>query len=161
MSHIRGEAGALIESVREFIETCEKADIRGSISHHKAMGLQNWGKPCETIRLLTKARERGVEVMCDQYPWNYSSAANLGRWFISGRGRNPGIDGHYQPSKMNLEIFLSDLENPRLWARIKREAQERYDIDAANNVKRRRLLEKYGISVEKTAAAIRALVRAR
>jgi N-acyl-D-amino-acid deacylase len=146
MSHIRGEAGALIESVREFIEICEKADIRGSISHHKAMGPQNWGKPCETIRLLTKARERGVEVMCDQYPWNYSSAANLGRWFISGWGRNPGIDGQYRPSKMDLETFLSDLEDPRLWARIKREAQERYDVDAAKNVERRRVMEKYGIT---------------
>jgi N-acyl-D-amino-acid deacylase len=146
MSHIRGEAGALIESVREFIEICEKADIRGSISHHKAMGPQNWGKPCETIRLLTKARERGVEVMCDQYPWNYSSSANLGRWFISGWGRNPGIDGHYRPSKMDLETFLSDLENPRLWARIKREAQERYDVDATKNIERRRVMEKYGVT---------------
>jgi len=75
MSHIRGEADVLIESTVEFIEICERAGIRGCISHHKAMGPQNWGKPSETIRLLERARKRGVEVMCDQYPWNYSSAA--------------------------------------------------------------------------------------
>jgi N-acyl-D-amino-acid deacylase len=146
MSHIRGEADVLIESVREFIEVCEKALIRGSISHHKAMGPQNWGKPNETIRLLVKARNRGVEVMCDQYPWNYSSAANLGRWFISGRGRNPGIEGHYKPSKMELKTFLDDLRNPELWDRIKKESQERYDVDFAMNEERRKAMERYHIT---------------
>ena len=146
MSHIRGEAGVLIESVREFIEICEKADIRGCVSHHKAMGQQNWGKPSETIRLLEKARRRGVDVMCDQYPWNYSSAANLGRWFISGWGRNQGIEGHYIPSEIDLETFLSDLKNPELWSRIKREAKERYDVEADKNEERRRAMESYGIT---------------
>jgi N-acyl-D-amino-acid deacylase len=145
MSHIRGEADVLIESTTEFIEICEKADIRGCISHHKAMGPQNWGKPSETTRLLEKARERGTEVMCDQYPWNYSSAANLGRWFISGWGRNRGIEGHYVPDPLDLETFLDDLRNPDLWPRIKREAQERYDVEVEKNEERRRALEKYGI----------------
>ncbi len=145
MSHIRGEADVLIESVREFIAICEATPIRGTISHHKAMGPQNWGKPSETIRLLEQARRRGVEVMCDQYPWNYSSAANLGRWFISGMGRNPGIEGHYTPSKMDLETFLTDLRNPALWARMKREAQERYDVDVAANEARRRAMERYHV----------------
>jgi N-acyl-D-amino-acid deacylase len=146
MSHIRGEADVLIESVREFIETCEKAPVRGSISHHKAMGPQNWGKPSETIRLLETARSRGVEVMCDQYPWNYSSAANMGRWFISGRGRNPGIEGHYTPSEMELKTFLKDLRNPELWKRIKKESQERYDVDFAKNEERRKAMERYHIT---------------
>lgn len=146
MSHIRGEADVLIESVREFIEVCEKAPIRGSLSHHKAMGPQNWGKPSETIRLLEKARSRGVEVICDQYPWNYSSAANLGRWFISGMGRNPGIEGHYKPSKMELKIFLNDLRNPTLWKRIKKESQERYDVDVAKNEERRKTMERYDVT---------------
>lgn len=146
MSHIRGEADVLIESVREFIEICEQAPIRGSISHHKAMGPQNWGKPSETIRLLEQARRRGVEVMCDQYPWNYSSAANLGRWFISGMGRNPGIEGHYTPSTMDLATFLRDLRDPVQWARMKREAQTRYDVDAAANEERRRAMERYHVT---------------
>jgi len=146
MSHIRGEAGTLIEAIKEFIEICEKAKIAGCISHHKAMGPQNWGKPTETIRLLEKARRRGIEVMCDQYPWNYSSAANIGRWFISGMGRNPGIEGHYRPTKMDLETFLGDLRNSELWARIKREAQERYDVDEARNEERRRAMEKHGVT---------------
>jgi len=145
MSHIRGEADVLIESVREFIETCERADIRGCISHHKAMGPQNWGKPSETVRLLEKALRRGVEVMCDQYPWNYSSAANLGRWFISGWGRNRGREGHYVPDPLDLETFLRDLGDPDLWARMKGEAQERYDVEVAENEVRRRAMGRHNI----------------
>jgi N-acyl-D-amino-acid deacylase len=146
MSHIRGEAGVLIEATEEFIETCRRAGVRGCISHHKAMGPQNWGKPRETIRLLREARERGVEVFCDQYPWNYSSAANLGRWFISGWGRNRGREGHYIPAEIDLDIFLSDLKDPEMWERIKREAQERYDLEVEENEERRRTMREYGVT---------------
>jgi N-acyl-D-amino-acid deacylase len=146
MSHIRGEAGVLVESVEEFIETCAQANIRGSISHHKAMGPQNWGKPVETIRLLTEARARGVEVICDQYPWNYSSAANLGRWFISGWGRNRGRDGHYIPDPLTLETLLADLRDPETWKRIKSESQARFDLEVEENAERRRAMRDHGIT---------------
>ena len=150
MSHIRDPDGALIEAVREFIETCEKAGIRGSMSHHKCIGPENWGKPNETVRLFERARQRGVEVIYDQYPWNYSSAANLGRWFISGWGRNQGIEGHYVPAKLDLATLLSDLRNPELWSRIKREAQERYEVEAKKNEERRRTMEKYNLAASET-----------
>jgi len=146
MSHIRGEAGVLVESVQEFIETCARAGIRGSISHHKAMGTQNWGKPVETVRLLTEARARGVEAMCDQYPWNYSSAANIGRWFISGWGRNRGRDGHYIPEPLELETLLADLRDPETWKRIKSESQARYDLEVEENDERRRAMRDHGIT---------------
>jgi N-acyl-D-amino-acid deacylase len=145
MSHIRGEAGVLIESVNEFVEICEKADIRGSLSHHKAMQEWNWGKPNETIRILKKARERGVEIICDQYPWEYSSSANLGRWFISGWGRNSGREGHYNPHNLTLEILLRDLKDPVMWLRIKKEAKERFNLEVKENNKRSNLLIKHGI----------------
>lgn len=146
MSHIRGEAGVLIESVKEFVEICEKAGIRGSLSHHKAMQEWNWGKPNETLRILEKARERGVEVFCDQYPWEYSSSANLGRWFISGWGRNKGRDGHYNPPNLTLEILLRDLKDQVMWSRIKKEATERYDLEVKENNKRSNVMKKYGIT---------------
>jgi N-acyl-D-amino-acid deacylase len=146
MSHIRGEAGVLVESVEEFIETCAQVGIRGSISHHKAMGHQNWGKPVETIRLLAEARARGVEVICDQYPWNYSSAANIGRWFISGWGRNRGRDDHYIPDPLTLETLLTDLRDLETWKRIKAEAQARFDLEVEENDKRRRAMRDHGIT---------------
>jgi N-acyl-D-amino-acid deacylase len=145
MSHIRDSGRYLIEAVHEFIEICESADVRGCLSHNKAVQPQNWGKPCEVIRILENARSRGVDVICDMYPWNYSSAANLCRWFISGWGRNLGIEGHYQPSEICLETLLRDLRNPELWTRIKREAQERYDVEYANNETRLKMTDVYDI----------------
>jgi len=150
MSHIRDPDGALIEAVTEFIQTCERAGIRGCMSHHKCIGPENWGKPNETVRLFERARQRGVDVMCDQYPWNYSSAANLGRWFISGWGRNQGIEGHYVPAKLDPATLLSDLRNPKLWSRIKKEAQERYEVEAKKNEERRRLMERHNLVASET-----------
>lgn len=150
MSHIRDPDGALTEAVTEFIQTCENAGIRGCMSHHKCIGPENWGKPNETVRLFERARQRGVEVMYDQYPWNYSSAANLGRWFISGWGRNQGIEGHYLPAKLDLITLVTDLRNPQLWPRIRKEAQERYEVEAKKNEERRRLMERHNLVASKT-----------
>ncbi len=150
MSHIRDPDGALTEAVTEFIQTCEKAGIRGCMSHHKCIGPENWGKPNETVRLFERARQRGVEVMYDQYPWNYSSAANLGRWFISGWGRNQAIEGHYVPAKLDLATLLGDLRNLEMWSRIKKEAQERYEVEAKKNEERRRLMERHNLVASET-----------
>lgn len=69
-SHIRGEGTTLIEAVKEAIIIGEEASIPVEISHHKAAGKPNWGKTRETLRLMKEARARGVDVACDQYPYN-------------------------------------------------------------------------------------------
>jgi N-acyl-D-aspartate/D-glutamate deacylase len=68
-SHIRGEGTTLIEAVKEAIEIGEEGKLPIEISHHKAAGKPQWGKSKETLRLMEEARERGVEVTCDQYPY--------------------------------------------------------------------------------------------
>jgi N-acyl-D-amino-acid deacylase len=68
-SHIRGEGTTLIEAVKEAIEIGEEGKLPIEISHHKAAGKPQWGKSEETLRLMEEARERGVEVTCDQYPY--------------------------------------------------------------------------------------------
>ncbi len=68
-THMRGEGDPLIEAVQEAIEIGEKARIPVQISHHKAMGMRNWGKVHDTMRMMEEARERGVEVTPDIYAW--------------------------------------------------------------------------------------------
>jgi N-acyl-D-amino-acid deacylase len=68
-SHTRGEGDPLIEAVAEALEIGEKANIPVEISHHKACGVQNWGKVKETLRMMEEARSRGIEVTCDVYPY--------------------------------------------------------------------------------------------
>lgn len=133
MSHIRSEDDHLIEAVKEHIEICEKAGIRGSISHHKACSQVNWGKPSETVRLIDKARERGVEVICDTYPWRAVAISNIGRHFTS------------REEPLNEEELLKRFRDPMEWEKLKREAKERLKKDVQKNDERRRVLAKRGV----------------
>ena len=68
-THIRGEGRALLKSVREAITIGEKAGIPVQISHHKAANKAVWGKSRTTLRLIEKARAKGIDVTVDQYPY--------------------------------------------------------------------------------------------
>ena len=72
-SHIRGEGHQLLDSVKEAIEIGEKAGIPVEISHHKAVGKENWGKVKESLKIIKEARNRGIEVTCDVYPYTAGS----------------------------------------------------------------------------------------
>ncbi|MFP4588966.1 MAG: N-acyl-D-amino-acid deacylase family protein [Candidatus Bipolaricaulota bacterium] len=86
-SHIRNEGKCLLESVEEAIEIGEKAQVPVEISHHKAVGQENWGKVTDSLARIEEARNRGIEVTCDQYPYNASStslSSLLPRWAQKG-----------------------------------------------------------------------------
>ncbi len=68
-THIRGEGRALLKSVREAITIGENGGLPVQISHHKASHKSVWGKSRTTLRLIEKARARGVDVTVDQYPY--------------------------------------------------------------------------------------------
>ena len=86
-SHIRNEGHSLIEAVEEAIRIGEANDIPVEIVHHKASGRANWGKVNATLRLMEQARQRGVEVNCDVYPYTAGSTtitAVLPTWAMAG-----------------------------------------------------------------------------
>jgi N-acyl-D-amino-acid deacylase len=72
-THIRDEADNLPASIAEAIEIGERAGVAVQIAHHKAVGKRNWGRVSESIRLIEEARDRGVDVTADQYPYTASS----------------------------------------------------------------------------------------
>lgn len=67
--HIRDEADNVIESVEEAIEIGRLSGAAVNISHHKAIGKNNWGKIKTTLRMIEEANQSGVEVGFDQYPY--------------------------------------------------------------------------------------------
>jgi N-acyl-D-aspartate/D-glutamate deacylase len=86
-SHLRDESSyttGLLGSVREAIEIGEAADIPVHIAHLKALGRDVWGQSGDVIGLVAAARERGVEITADQYPWLASgtslSSSLIPRW---------------------------------------------------------------------------------
>ena len=88
MSHMRDEANGVVASVRETIAIGELGGVPTHVSHHKTMGKANWGRSVETLRLIDEARERGIDVTLDQYPYAASSttiqAALLPQWAMEG-----------------------------------------------------------------------------
>jgi len=68
-THIRDEAKNAAGAVREAIDTGRKAGVKVCISHHKISGRANWGLQSETLGLIEEARNEGVNVFYDQYPY--------------------------------------------------------------------------------------------
>jgi len=110
-SHIRGEGDTLIEAVEEAIQIGEEAGVPVQISHHKASGRPNWGRSAQTLRMMEEARMRGVDVTCDQYPYEAgmtSLATLLPPWAHEG----------------GLERLLERLRRPEERERMRRDIEQ-------------------------------------
>lgn len=70
-SHIRGEGRTVVDAVKEFIEIVEKSGCRGGqIAHHKVAAPSHWGNSKKTLGLINDANTRGMDITCDQYPYD-------------------------------------------------------------------------------------------
>lgn len=76
-SHIKSEAGELIEAVDEAITIGRQTGVAVEISHHKAVGPENFGKVFETLGMIEKARAGGVDITADVYPYRYAQVFML------------------------------------------------------------------------------------
>lgn len=74
-SHIRNEGDNVAEAIDEAIAIGREADIPVEISHFKVSGQQNWGKSAATVAMIEKARQEGIDVTIDQYPYTASSTS--------------------------------------------------------------------------------------
>lgn len=83
-THMRDESVGLVDAVREAIAVGERAGVPVQISHHKASGRAAWGLVAESLRVIEAARNRGVAVHADQYPYTAGSTA-LSAVFQNGR----------------------------------------------------------------------------
>ncbi len=88
VSHIRDEAGRVLDSVQETIAIGEQGRLPTQITHHKMIGRAAWGRSAESLKLVEAARARGVDATIDQYPYTASStalqAALLPGWALEG-----------------------------------------------------------------------------
>ena len=86
VSHMRDEAAGVLDSVRETIRIGEEGHLPTQITHHKIIGQSNWGQSVATLKLVEEARQRGVDVTIDQYPYTASStgiAALFPQWALA------------------------------------------------------------------------------
>ncbi len=68
-SHVRDEGDELELAIGEVIAVGERAEVAVQCSHHKAAGKRNWGKVHRTLAAIDRARNRGIGVAIDAYPY--------------------------------------------------------------------------------------------
>jgi N-acyl-D-amino-acid deacylase len=86
-THLRSDGLKVMEAIAEAIEIGTKARIPVEISHFKVASPKMWGRAEEIIALVERARLGGVDVVVDQYPYEWSStglSTTLPSWALAG-----------------------------------------------------------------------------
>src|SRR5262245_31371221 len=86
-THIRDEANSVMEAVKEAIDIARTCGVHVEIVHLKCSGVDNWGKAAQILAMIEAARQEGLAVDCDAYP--YAAGSNplknlLPQWVQSG-----------------------------------------------------------------------------
>lgn len=83
----------LLDAVRETIEIGEKTGARVVASHLKSKGEHYWGSSAAAVGLIQRARDRGVDVWADQYPYPTSGTDGSTVLIPAWATREPGASG--------------------------------------------------------------------
>ena len=103
VTHMRSEGDSLLEAIDESVEIGEKAYLPVEIYHLKATGKQNWQKMPQAIERIQAARDRGVDITADMYPYMASGT---------------GLDSVLPPWLAEGGTFFENLTDPVVRARI-------------------------------------------
>jgi N-acyl-D-amino-acid deacylase len=85
--HLRSEDIKLFEALDEMLRVSDKSGAPLHISHLKVAGRGQFGKAGELLATIEEARERGLDVTFDQYPYTAGSTmlfALLPEWLQEG-----------------------------------------------------------------------------
>lgn len=115
-SHLRDEASRVFEALDEAIRIGAETGVHVQVVHVKLSGLDNWGRAGRLLDVFEAARERGVRVDCDQYP--YTAASNplknlLPPWVQSDKVEEMGarLAAPETRARIRGEIAASGLNN--------------------------------------------------
>jgi N-acyl-D-aspartate/D-glutamate deacylase len=68
-THMRNEDDTLIEAIDEAIWVARAAGVPLQIAHLKTSGMRNWGKIGDALARIEGARDAGMDVAFDRYPY--------------------------------------------------------------------------------------------
>jgi len=87
-SHMRNEGDDVLKSVEDTVQVGIEAGIPVQVVHHKITGRKNWQyKGYATLAYIERAREQGLDVTVDQYPYCASAttlASVMPKWALEG-----------------------------------------------------------------------------
>jgi len=110
-THQRSEANTIDASLDEVFEIAQKAQIPAEIWHLKTAYKKNWGRMSHVLERIQQARDRGLDVSADIYPYIAGSTALtacLPPWALEG----------------GTEKMLARLRDPQTRQRLKKEISQ-------------------------------------
>jgi len=110
-AHLRSETGRLLEAVDEHLRIARESGARAEIYHLKAAGRANWATLEEVIGRIEQARDDGLEVTADMYPYTAAST---------------GLDAAMPPwvQEGGPEAWRARLADPAVAERVEREMRD-------------------------------------
>ena len=111
ITHQRSEGHTIDASLDEVFEISRKAQIPVEIWHLKTAYKKNWGRMPHVLARIKQARDQGLDITADIYPYIAGStalAASLPPWALEG----------------GTEKMLERLRDPALRQRLKKEISE-------------------------------------
>jgi N-acyl-D-amino-acid deacylase len=76
-AHIRSYEGGLLSSIDEFLDILLASGAKGLLSHLQVAGKPYWGTMPSALKSLEKARQRGIDINVDMYPYPAGSSTIL------------------------------------------------------------------------------------
>jgi N-acyl-D-aspartate/D-glutamate deacylase len=107
-THMRSEAGGVLEALDEAIRIGREAKVPVEIWHVKAAGKRNWGRMKDIVSKIEQARRDGVDITADTYAypaWFNAFSAFIPPWAHDGGD----------------EKLLARLKDPQARERIKKD----------------------------------------
>lgn len=87
ITHLRSEGDGFLEALDEAIQIGREAALPVEVYHLKASGQRNWHKMPEALTKIKAARESGIDISADMYPYAASGTgldALLPTWVSAG-----------------------------------------------------------------------------
>ncbi|MBI9046300.1 MAG: D-aminoacylase [Anaerolineaceae bacterium] len=122
-SHIRGEGDTVLEAVDEAIEIGRQAGLPVEISHLKASNRPNWEKMTLILNKIEQAREEGLDITADMYPYpasNTTLTALIPSWaHVGGRDAMLSRLRGAEREKIRQELHAeAERSKPDFWDRV-------------------------------------------
>ena len=119
ITHLRSEADKFLEGLDEAIEIGRKAGVPVEIYHLKAAGQRNWHKASLAIARIEAARDEGLDIGADMYPYIAGStglAACLPPWASADGKLLENLEDPAMRNKIKQEILHPETEWENLGA---------------------------------------------
>jgi N-acyl-D-aspartate/D-glutamate deacylase len=151
-THVRNESGQLLEAIEEALRIGREASIPVHIYHLKAAGEENWHLMPKALKLIADAREEGLKVTADIYPYIRNGIGLES--FIHPRHYADGHDA-FLPTLGNPEVrknLRAEIETTSDWENWYRHVGKNWDNVLISNLGKESNPEIAGQSVKEVAA---------